>query len=63
MKEPKLPPWKKPRKKTGKAKSKLTPELVEMARARAKANSRRYPNLVDNMWAAKFAKGEMSGAD
>ena len=32
---------------------KLTPAQVEEARARAAAAGRRYPNLVDNMWAAR----------
>ncbi len=33
--------------------TKLTPENVDWARARAKAAGRRYPNLVDNMAAAR----------
>ncbi|MFT3692020.1 MAG: hypothetical protein QM831_02680 [Kofleriaceae bacterium] len=37
----------------GKPKTKLSPEQVALARARAEAAGRRYPNLVDNMWAAK----------
>ncbi|MCX7307850.1 MAG: hypothetical protein NTZ72_07820 [Afipia sp.] len=51
------PPWKKPnpRKKTG-GKSKLSPELREMARERAAKAGRRYPNLIDNMWAAQRSK-------
>jgi len=32
-------------KKTSK---KLTPEQIKAAKARAKANGRKYPNLVDN---------------
>ncbi len=38
-----------------KAKIKLTPEQIAMARERAEKAGRRYPNLVDNMWAAKLA--------
>ena len=49
----KLPPWK--RKKPGikRSKNKLTPTQIAAAKARAEAAGRRYPNLVDNMWAAK----------
>lgn len=45
-------PWeKKPDKPaTG---GKLTPENIAWARARARAAGRRYPNLVDNMAAAR----------
>ena len=48
----KKPVWDKPRPKgLGKSK-KLTPAQKAKAKARAKANGRKYPNLVDNMWAA-----------
>lgn len=57
-----IPPWKKPKKKTGKAKKKLTPHQIALARARAEANGRRYPNLIDNMWAARLPK-EMTKLD
>ena len=46
------PIWDKPRPKgLGKPK-KLTPAQKAKARARAKANGRKYPNMVDNIWAA-----------
>jgi hypothetical protein len=46
------PIWDKPRPKSlGKSK-KLTPAQKAKAKARAKANGRKYPNMVDNMWAA-----------
>ena len=46
------PIWDKPRPKgLGKSK-KLTPAQKAKAKARAKANGRKYPNMVDNMWAA-----------
>ncbi len=32
---------------------KLTAEQIAAARARAERAGRRYPNLIDNMWAAK----------
>lgn len=46
------PVWDKPRPKgLGKSK-KLTPAQKAKAKARAKANNRKYPNMIDNMWAA-----------
>ena len=55
MKKPSDKPiWAKPAPKD-KAKIKLTPEQISMARERAEKAGRRYPNLVDNMWAAKLA--------
>jgi len=48
----KKPVWKKQRPKSlGKSK-KLTPAQASAAKARAAKAGRRYPNLVDNMWAA-----------
>lgn len=46
------PPWKKPTPSSSN-KTKLTPESIEWARAAAKKAGRRYPNLVDNMAAAR----------
>ena len=53
------PPWKKksPRKTAGKSARKLTAEQKDAARARAKRAGRRYPNLVDNMWAVATRRG------
>lgn len=48
----KRPPWKRAAPKSGRAKTKLTAAWQAKARARAEAAGRRYPNLVDNMWAA-----------
>ncbi|MCB1500606.1 MAG: hypothetical protein KDK07_12590 [Bauldia sp.] len=48
------PPWKRPKPKTGKKRKTLTPAQKAAARARAAAAGRRYPNLVDNMWAARL---------
>jgi hypothetical protein len=54
-------PWQKPAPlKT--AKAKLTPESLEWAKARAKAAGRRYPNLVDNMAAARRQREMAAGA-
>lgn len=50
----KTPPWKKPRPGKTTGRRKLSPAQVAAARARAAAAGRRYPNLVDNMWASKL---------
>jgi hypothetical protein len=53
-----LPPWKKP--KPGKRKGtgfKLTPTQKAAAREAARKAGRPYPNLVDNMAAARRGKG------
>jgi hypothetical protein len=41
----------------------LSDEMKQLARARAAAAGRRYPNLVDNMWAAaeQARRGGRSG--
>ena len=52
MAQTKTPPWKKKR-PTGKRKTRLSPSQKKRARAAAKKAGRRYPNLVDNMRAAK----------
>lgn len=51
------PPWKRknPRRKAGTSK-KLTAAQKQDARARARAAGRPYPNLVDNMAAARKRK-------
>ena len=46
------PPWKRPNPKSV-ASQKLTEAQKAAARKRAQQAGRRYPNLVDNMWAAK----------
>jgi len=59
------PPWRKPspRKSGGGVSSKLSPELIEAARDRAAKAGRRYPNLIDNMWAAQRAKASRTRED
>lgn len=56
------PPWKKPAKeKSSSAPStQLTPANLAWAKARARTAGRRYPNLVDNMAAARRQR-EASG--
>jgi hypothetical protein len=57
MRQTRTPPWKKPSPKSG-ASRPLSPAQKEAARQRAEENGRAYPNLVDNMWAAKLPRGE-----
>lgn len=59
------PPWKKPnpRKSGGGKSSKLSPELQELARERAAKAGRRYPNLIDNMWASQRGKASRIDGD
>jgi hypothetical protein len=45
-------PWERKREEQGERR-KLTPASIAWARARARAAGRRYPNLVDNMAAAR----------
>jgi hypothetical protein len=47
------PPWKRPRPKNLKAPKQLTAAQKAAAKKRAEVAGRRYPNLVDNMWAAR----------
>ncbi|MEO6688633.1 MAG: hypothetical protein ABIS07_05840 [Dokdonella sp.] len=56
MPQPPTPPWKRPAPKGRRKSSPLTPAQKDAARQRADAAGRRYPNLVDNMWAAKLPK-------
>jgi hypothetical protein len=46
-----FPPWKRP--SPPRRSRPLTARQVEAARTRAGLAGRRYPNLVDNMWAAR----------
>jgi hypothetical protein len=55
----KLPPWKRRRKAAAPAR-KLTPEQVRAARERAAAAGRRYPTLVDNMWASRLGPQDLA---
>ncbi len=53
MKDEKLPPpWKRSAPKGG-PHTKLTPESIAKAKAAAKKAGRKYPNLIDNMMAAR----------
>ena len=58
----KLPPWKRPS-PTGKSRP-LSATQLDAARERAAQAGRRYPNLVDNMWAARHVPhGDAAGTD
>lgn len=56
-----MPPWK--RKRKGGARRPLSPQQLEAARLRAQSAGRRYPNLVDNMWAARHIVESAAGDD
>ena len=58
MKQHALPPWKKPRPAAAGKSKKLTAAQIAAARERAAHAKRRYPNLVDNLWAARHAPAE-----
>lgn len=49
-------PWDRKNPLNAEAHTKLTPEQVEQAKARAAAAGRVYPNLVDNMFVAAQAR-------
>lgn len=56
-----LPPWRRPS-PPGKSRP-LSTMQVKAARERAAQAGRRYPNLVDNMWAARhLARGATSAS-
>jgi hypothetical protein len=55
-----MPFWDRPKaRKKGSAKP-LTETQRQAAKARAEAAGRRYPNLVDNVWAARFVPSTVS---
>jgi hypothetical protein len=47
------PVWEKKRPKSLGKSNPLTTEQKAKAKARAKKAGRKYPNMIDNMWAAK----------
>ncbi len=54
-----LPPWK--RKNPSRRSQPLSPAQRDAARERAEQAGRRYPNLVDNMWAARHVPRDDPG--
>ena len=50
------PPWKRPSPASASEGTPLTDRQKAAARQRADEAGRRYPNLVDNMWAARQPK-------
>lgn len=52
----KAPPWERGNPRPKIARKKLSAAAKAMARERARKAGRRYPNLVDNMWAARTVK-------
>lgn len=51
--KPKTEPWTRPNPKTPAARGHLTTAQKDAAQQRADEAGRRYPNLVDNMWASR----------
>jgi len=54
MTKPKPPFWKQAKPRKREPPKTLAENQREAARAHAQAAGRRYPNLVDNAWAARF---------
>ncbi len=54
MRKTAKPPWKRPN--PAERSTPLTPAQKAAAKQRADEAGRRYPNLVDNMWAARQPK-------
>lgn len=53
------PPWRRPRPAATKRKP-LDAVRLALARRRATEAKRRYPNLVDNMWAARLGDEDVA---
>lgn len=51
--QPKTKPWTRPNPKPPAARASLSEAQKDAARQRADEAGRRYPNLVDNMWASR----------
>jgi hypothetical protein len=54
---PKPPPWNR-RAPAGTPRTTLSPEARKLAEARAAAAGRPYPNLIDNMYAARIDRAK-----
>ncbi|HZX80131.1 MAG TPA: hypothetical protein VFE72_04145 [Lysobacter sp.] len=54
------PPWKSPPPPSRGAGGTLTEAQKQAAAQRAQEAGRRYPNLVDNMWALRQPRGDQS---
>ncbi|WP_267112784.1 hypothetical protein [Xanthomonas sacchari] len=61
MPSSKTPPWKKPNPR-GQRRQPLSPSQKAAARQRADENGRPYPNLIDNMWAARLPHATYSSS-
>ncbi|KLI98178.1 hypothetical protein [Luteimonas sp. FCS-9] len=51
--KPRTKPWTRPNPKPRPARTQLSEAQKDAARQRADEGGRRYPNLVDNMWASR----------
>lgn len=57
---PKTRPWTRPNPKPPAARGHLTTAQKQAAQQRAENAGRRYPNLVDNMWASRHLANDGS---
>ena len=58
--QPKSQPWPRPNPKPERARTQLSDAQKAAARERAAEAGRRYPNLVDNMWASRHVASDGS---
>ena len=59
MRKTPKPPWQRPApSRARESDTSLTPAQKAAARRRAEQAGRRYPNLVDNMWAKSQPRGD-----
>lgn len=58
--QPKSKPWTRPNPKPEQARTQLSDAQKAAARERADEAGRRYPNLVDNMWASRHVASDGS---
>ena len=58
--QPKSKPWARPNPKPEQARTQLSDAQKAAARERADEAGRRYPNLVDNMWASRHVASDGS---
>ena len=56
MRASRVPPWKKPNPR-GQKSQPLSAMQKAAAQQRADENGRPYPNLIDNIWAARLPRG------
>ncbi len=61
--KPRTKPWTRPNPRPAAARGHLSEPQKDAARQRADEAGRRYPNLVDNMWASRHLASDGSPKD